>query len=95
MANETIVEYSVKIVKIDKNFYTYALSVQPGGSKVETKTTVTPDPGGDKTQDIAVSAEVETNPPETKAGQAMGIGQAMNIANDIIFAAVENAGMVK
>lgn len=84
MANETIVEYSVKVVKADKNFYYYSVSVQPGGSKkVEQQTS--PDTTG----------LVETNPPVETRGQAMGIGQAMNIANDVVFRAIEDAGMVK
>lgn len=92
---ETIVEYSVKIVKNGKNFYTYNMSVQPGGSKLETQSKVIPDPDGDKSKDVTVTNVVETNPGTKAAGQAMGIGQAMQFVNDIAYGAIENAGMVK
>jgi hypothetical protein len=95
MADEIIVTYTVSIRKAAKDLYYYTAAIQPGGSKMETRTVITPDPGGDRTQDSAFSSDVETNPPENRGGQALGIGQAMNLVNDMIYNAIENAGMVK
>jgi hypothetical protein len=95
MSTETIVEFTVRITKQDKNLYYYAAGVQPGGSKIETKTTVTPDPGGDPTQDVAVTAAVETNPPVKVGGQALGIGQALQMVAEQVHAVLDNAGAIR
>lgn len=95
MANETIVEYSVKVVKADKNFYYYSVSVQPGGPKPENRKVGEPTKDKKTGEESQAFERVETNPPTDVRGQAMGIGQAMNIVNDVVYRAIEDAGMVK
>lgn len=85
--SETIVTYTVTIRKAAKDMYYHTIDIQPGGSKLETKKILM--------KGEQVEATLETNPPVTKSGQALGIGQALNLVNDIVYAAIEEAGMVK
>jgi hypothetical protein len=95
MADETIVTYTVNIRKAAKDLYYYTAAIQPGGSKVENRKVGEPTKNELTGEESQVYERVETNPPETRGGQALGIGQAMNLVNDMIYNAIENAGMVK
>ena len=94
MADETIVTYTVSIRKAAKDMYYYTAAIQPGGSKVENRK-VSESKDELTGEEVVVYERVETNPPENKGGQALGIGQALNLVNDMIYSAIENAGMVK
>jgi len=95
MSDEIIVTYTVTIRKAAKDMYYYNAAIQPGGSKMEVRKAGEPTKDKKTGEETQAHERVETNPIENRGGQALGIGQALNLVNDVIYNAIENAGMVK